>query len=526
MESVCEVPPKAETACVPRIPVTPPKGRPKAATFFNVLWNWLGIVTESLVGFFLAPFLIETLGDDTYGLWILIGAFTGYFGMLDLGLRGAVGRFVALYAANGDQHKVNQTLSTAAATLALAGVVSFIAILASAPLFPLLFAISTEQMAQVQTALFIVGSQFALWFILRIFDAALWAKQRFDLLNRIDIPLALARAGLTWWFVSSGGGLITLAWIGLAVMLANGLTKCYFTFREFPSLQLHRRFLSRAALHELVGYGAWNSLVSLMAMARTQGMPVVIGAAVGMRFLGPFSVVMRLPALATAILTAATGVFTPLAIRLHAEQDSVRRRQLVLEGTQLSLSLALYFVVLFICVGGPLLSLWIRPDFAAYGVILAVIGCGEVLPMAMSIPQGVLLAMARHQRMASWVVLETVLALVASAMFGNYMGLLGVAFALATAATLFRGVLVMRQICEVIDIGQIQFFREAMLIPILTAVPSAGAFLLMMQWHVPQTWGALIAYTLLFSVFNGASVLICVVGVSKIRNYRGRLATV
>lgn len=521
MESVCEVVEESVARQSTSVDNAGVKLRTrKSSTILNVVWNWLGIVTESLVGFFLAPFLIGTLGDDTYGLWILIGAFTGYFGMLDLGLRGAVGRFVALYAAQGEQRKVNQTLSTAAAALAGVGLLSFVAIAVSAPLFPLLFEISAEQMVEVRTALFIVGFQLALWFTLRIFDAALWARQRFDLLNRIDIPLALTRAGLTWWFISSGGGLVALAWISLAIMLANGLTKCYFTFKEFPSLQLHGRYVSRSALRELVGYGAWNSLVSLMAMARTQGMPVVIGAAVGMRFLSPFSVVMRLPALATAILTAATGVFTPHAIRLHAEQDHARRKQLVLEGTRLSLSLALYFVALFICLGGPLLSIWIRPDFASYGVILAIIGCGEILPMAMSIPQGVLQAMARHQRMASWVVAETVLALAGSALLGNYWGLTGVALALAIAAAIFRGLLVMRQICEVIETPMHCFLKDTMMAPVAMVLPGIALLVALLSWHEPSTWFALVIYTLAFSCVYAVSVGLGVVGWSRMSRLR------
>jgi O-antigen/teichoic acid export membrane protein len=487
---------------------------------FNVIWNWLGIFTESLVGFLLTPFLISTLGDDTYGLWILIGAFTGYFGMLDLGMRGAVGRFVALHAAKGDQDNVNRTLSTAVAMLAAVGAASFLAIFACRWLFPLIFAIGPEQLGEVTTALGVVGFQLALWFTLRIFDAALWARQRFDLLNSIDIPLALTRAGLTWWFVQQGGGLVTLAWISLVIVSANGLTKSYFTYREFPALRLHPRYLSTDTLRQLVGYGSWNSLVSLMGMVRGQGMPVVIGAAVGMRFLSPFSVVMRLPALATAIVTAATGVFTPLAIRLHAEQDHTRRKALVLEGTQLSLSLALYFAALFIFLGGPLLSLWIRPDFATYGPVLSVIACGEILPMSMSIPQGVLQAMARHQRMASWVVMETAVVLAGSALLGRHWGLLGVAISLAIAATTFRGVLVFQQICEVIHVSPTRLAKSALVTPLCAALPAMTVLGALVHWHEPRHWPTLFAYTLLFSAIYGLSVAAGVIGWSRIWRFQ------
>ena len=61
----------------------------------NIVWNWAGMIFEMVAGFLLAPYLVRRLGVTTYGLWIVIGAFTGYFALLDLGLRGSVGRQLA-----------------------------------------------------------------------------------------------------------------------------------------------------------------------------------------------------------------------------------------------------------------------------------------------------------------------------------------------------------------------------------------------------------------------------------------------
>ena len=39
-----------------------------------------------LVGFVVTPFLVQRLGQSTYGLWIVISSLTGYFAVLDLGI--------------------------------------------------------------------------------------------------------------------------------------------------------------------------------------------------------------------------------------------------------------------------------------------------------------------------------------------------------------------------------------------------------------------------------------------------------
>src|SRR5436305_14506305 len=87
----------------------------------NVVWNWAGMAMPMLAGFVVAPFLVHRLGELRYGEWILIASMTNYFGLLDLGIRGSVGRYIAYHRARDEQDGVNQTLSTAIAVLGGAG---------------------------------------------------------------------------------------------------------------------------------------------------------------------------------------------------------------------------------------------------------------------------------------------------------------------------------------------------------------------------------------------------------------------
>ena len=78
--------------------------------FWNMFWNSGGIAAGIVVSFFLSPFLIRTLGDGPYGMLALIGEITGYYGLLDLGMRTAVGYFVARGVARRDLSAVNDVM--------------------------------------------------------------------------------------------------------------------------------------------------------------------------------------------------------------------------------------------------------------------------------------------------------------------------------------------------------------------------------------------------------------------------------
>ena len=61
----------------------------------SVVSNWLAMAASMAVAFFLSPFLVHRLGNAAYGVWILAISSVQYFGLLDLGMRSSVLRYVS-----------------------------------------------------------------------------------------------------------------------------------------------------------------------------------------------------------------------------------------------------------------------------------------------------------------------------------------------------------------------------------------------------------------------------------------------
>src|SRR3984893_6547476 len=79
----------------------------------NVLSNWLALAITTVVGFFLSPFVVHHLGNLTYGVWVIIMSLVAYMNLLDLGLRGAVTRFVSKGSAQENHEESSQAVSGA-----------------------------------------------------------------------------------------------------------------------------------------------------------------------------------------------------------------------------------------------------------------------------------------------------------------------------------------------------------------------------------------------------------------------------
>src|SRR5262249_40780328 len=158
-----------------------------------------------------------------YGVWIVLGALTSYFGLLDLGIRASVGRHVAFHHSAGARRAVNETLSAAVVVLASVGGIAAAAVMLGGPLFFRFFDVPLERQVEAGLALKLVAVNLAVWLLANAFDATLWGFQRFDRINVVDIPVSLLRAGLTFTLIGSGGGLAVLAGITLGTTAAAGL---------------------------------------------------------------------------------------------------------------------------------------------------------------------------------------------------------------------------------------------------------------------------------------------------------------
>jgi O-antigen/teichoic acid export membrane protein len=490
----------------------------------NVLWNCSGLGARLGVGFFIAPFLLHGLGDSTYGLWIVIGSLTSYFGVLDLGVRGSIGRNVALHRARGDLAGINAIFSTAFCYLCAVAVLSLAVTVGAMFLFFWIIQVEPEQLHFARLALLLVGLNFALCLPLQAFDGILWAYQRFDLQNGVDIPTVLLRAGLTYYFIAAGHGLVALAIITLVTSLACLAAKVMLALRLEPNLRIGWTRIDRAATKGLFGYGVWYFLLSLVRTIAPPVFLLIVGSRLGMALVAPFNVATGLLSYANQFLIAGTQVLTPVATAMHARDDQERQRALFLTGGRGCLALSLLLVSLFVFLGKPLIRLWMGPSMEHAYLLLLILSAGELLPMSQWITYSMILGKGRHRILAISSVLEiTTSAVAALLLTASDGGLVSVCLALAIPAALARGVCPMVFGCGLVGLSPASYLAQAVLPPLLAAAGPVLLLGLATTWWTPATWPAVIlcggGYTIFYLSVTGIGLF----GVEVWRDFARRM---
>jgi O-antigen/teichoic acid export membrane protein len=485
----------------------------------NVAWNWTGMAVQMGSGFVIAPFLVNRMGETGYGIWILIASLTGYFDVLDLGLRTSVGRNITLYRAQKNQEGVNAVFSTGFVLLCVQALLVVLGTLLVLTVFFDLFQVPPEQVPTVRLALFLVAINLGAIYVFSIFDAVIWSLERFDLLNGVDIPAVLTRMFVTLALLTRENGLLVLAWITLSVTIAAGIAKMFLALWLDKSVRLQSRSVRLETVRSLFGFGAWCFLMTIARTATAQLGPLFIANRLAIGLVTPFSLVSRLVGYSKALVVVSTGVFTPLTTAFHAMQQRSRQEHLFIEGGRSCLALALFFAGFFLLLGKPLIGVWIGPQLQFAWPLLLILAAGELLPMSQGITDSLLLGMARHRALALASIAEIVAVIVLLVFLIEPYGLVGAAIAFAVPGAICRGIIPIVYSCQILEVSPLRYLIEV-LVPVacLATLPIVSVHYLT-AWHIPANWTELIAVGCIYTVLYGAVAAFAKFGVEPIQIY-------
>lgn len=322
-------------------------------------WGW-----PVLLAFAATPFIVKGLGNDGYGIRGLVASITGYFALLDLGLNGAVTKYLAEYKAKKDDSQVAELLGTTLTTFTALGVAGGLIIFFLAEWFTLhLFSVPQSYHAEAIMAFRLTGLGFFLSMLTWWGSSIAPGLQRFDVFNYISIGFGT----LTTL------GMLAAVWLGyglVGVVVANlianaaAATAYYVSTRSLlPGVRIRFSF-DREMFRRTFMFGIYMVAFRVFALLFSQLDSVMIGAWAGTAALTFYIVPQQAAQLVHGINGKMLQIVSPMASEFSAVGDHARMERLFVRGFNLSVVIGLAAAVPLFVVGEPLLRYWISPEMA------------------------------------------------------------------------------------------------------------------------------------------------------------------
>jgi O-antigen/teichoic acid export membrane protein len=493
------------------MPTSAPEQKHAERFFVHVLWNWLSVGANLLVGFTLTRFLIRSLTDEQYGVWVLTFSLAEYATLFDLGFRSATVNFMSRFRVQNDNQGMSEVISTSLAYfLGIAALCVVLAFTVANQGYRL-FHISPANRSDFAFLLMLVGLIWAGSFVAVLFQASLEAFQAFKVSNKIAVGILLVRSICCVIVLYLGYGLRALGLCTLAAQFA-GWVMIYVAFRRLlPDLKIGREFVRSARWREMAKYGLNSIYANVGGLFLNQGPPLVVGHYLPATFVGFYGLPFRLLNYMVDLITRIGYVTAPKTAELWAMGQ---RAQVGRLGTRLNRYCFALFLppsIFLAFYGRPLLTQWLgRPEFVNQ--------CAPLLPVfALSVSlaisaqfnsSSILYGMAKHGPFAISLLAESGLSLIGIALVLPHYGIFGAACISAGLTIINRGFITPFLVCRQIPYNYFHYMGSIYLKPLLCGMPVAGlAILFRSSWLPGQSimqlilaGGLLIAIGLLLSL--------------------------
>ncbi len=477
-------------------PRAEPSGREKTPRVVtNIVWNWANYGLSILAALYITPLLIERLGDTSYGLWVLLSAIVGYYGLLNFGIDFALIHYISRYLAEGRRQDIARMIATSrvifrfiAITVLFASVGLAAAFAYSDWLFRNIFPLSETLRHPFSILLIFLSIGMAASFLTRVFVSILRATERYDILNAVSMVVLVGRTVAIIFLM--GDSLLALGSIFAISNVVSSLCLFVLARRFFPPDEKYRARFDPVAFGKVRRYGFFFFLTSLAEQARFHADAVVIGLFMRINYITYYNLANVLITYFRNIVGNASSPFLPVFSRHHGAQDELALRRVFLQATK-------FLAFLTVLAGGnilgsalPFLKLWVGHTLAPEYVLLShrvlmVLLLPFSVELTQSIASSVIYGTGQHHRLAALNGLEGAANLVLSLLLIQRYGIIGVALGTAIPLLITRLVFIPRLVKPLTGIDILGYTRMSIGVPIM-----CGAVLGVFQRVIYQRMGA------------------------------------
>lgn len=340
----------------------------------NIVTSIVSFFLNTIINFFISPYIIEQLGSEAYGFVRLSNDFANYATLLTVALNSMASRFLMVELHRGNKEEANKYYSSLLIANTFLGAV--IAIPAT------LCVIFLEQIVDVPTVLVTqVRLTFAITFVKFIMDLIFSATGLcFYLSNRLDksnirgLESNIIKTGLTIGLLVMFGA--DISFVAAAAFVSSVyviITNIYYKNKLVPDLKFKLSNFDFDKIKKLLSAGIWNTITKLSQLL-TSGLSLLItNIWVGATEMGYLSVAKTIPNLMISFNGSIAGMFTPNMTMLYAENDFNKLIKTVKSAVKMMTMFVVIPNAILVSLGMEFYQLWVPSQPAKTIQILAIL---------------------------------------------------------------------------------------------------------------------------------------------------------
>ncbi len=451
-----------------------------------------------ILTFILFKFIVDNVGETDYGIYLLVTAITGYFGILDLGIGHSLVKFVAQYHAKDDKEKLNEVINTTFYIFLIVGIIGAVVLFLIGK-FLLGYFVDDEIYLKAQAIMYLIGATFIFSLSLASLKGVLAGLQRYDILAFITLIMSLVNLAIVVLVLSLGGNIVDLVFYTTITGLLGFIITAWYIQRLLPYVSIKFSNMKRGMVKVLMDLSMSVFLLSIFVMIIYYTDRLVIGLLIDVTLLTFYQAAWKLYGIPTKIPEIGLYAVIPVASELEATDNLPALRRLFLRGTKYVLAMSLALAVPLVFLSKGLLTIWMGDEYGQYYIIIQILTISIFFDFNNYVATLILIGMNRIKKFVKYYGIVAVMNLGLSIFLVHQgFGLTGVALGTTIPFVLLE-VLFLRHVFNVLGIKWRTYAKQVF----AKTFPFAGVTAVLMYglllWRTPIIIGT---HTTLFGLIK------------------------
>jgi O-antigen/teichoic acid export membrane protein len=448
----------------------------------NIASNYLRFAVSMMVVLMMTPYIIDQLGMEMFGLWSLIFAVIGIFGLMDFGFATAAVKAVAEATGSHDTNGRNRALASLLMVYTLIGLLSLILVFTLGGPVAGGFDLTDSEQNAFLPVFWLLGLAVSLNFPASLFKAALSGAGRMHVVNAVELLMVLVNAGLIYTLLQAGYGITGLAISTAATMLGTSLALIPLAYRLLPGFSLHWNLVSLHNIRPLLSFSVYAFMANIAVLTTLRLDLVVIKLFLPLSAVALYAVAAKISEYTFLLNKQFSNALMPLVSQLHSRGDSSAVRRIMTDGTRLLLALAVPGIGMLYFYAPELIHLWLGTEFADSATLLRILLLALV-PMTLQLNAANILGMTgQHRFLAIAMLVSAALNLLLTVLLINIFGIHGAALGTLAAVLLVEAAVILPRACRHSNVSATNFLGSVVWPTLPATLPMLAVAFALDQW--------------------------------------------
>ena len=327
----------------------------------NTLALYARMLFMMLIALFTSRVILDSLGEDNYGIYNVVGGIVAMFSILSGPLSGAIQRFLSFEIGTGNKERLQDVFSTSVnIQLIIAAIIFIVGEVVGLWFLNTQMNIPEGRMGAANFVLQCSILTFVINIISIPYNAAIIAHEKMSVFAYISILEAVFKLVIAYLiYISPVDKLNLYASLLLGVALIVRLIYGMYCGRKFEETHYNFHF-NKAMFKEMMGFAGWNFFGTTAYMLNTQGVNMLINIFFGVKVNAARAVANQVNSSLSHFVNSFTTAINPQITKSYASKDYHYLYQLISNGSKYSFFIMLMMVVPVVLEADTILSIWLK----------------------------------------------------------------------------------------------------------------------------------------------------------------------